>query len=232
MTALVAPPIPMQSALSLSLRIAIAVQSAIASTFGFTRSRPDRHPLAQRPDPQRHAKSAASSSTLRPTPPQPPHPQPSATPSSASASTSTTSPSPPTSTPSPPRSAANSTSTPRPSPASPSPPPSSSRLDDELRALATDNLNLQPATCPIYSTWITGKRVRVEPPRDPIGAAGYTGTTAGLDPSGFLLVSRRRRPAPHRPLRRPPRTLTCHHSAAILFVAPEGHLLLPLEPST
>ena len=32
------------------------------------------------------------------------------------------------------------------------------------------------------STWIRGKRVRV--PEE----GGYTGTTAGLDPSGFLLV--------------------------------------------
>src|ERR1700733_8688483 len=35
MTALVAPDIPMQSALNLSLRVAIAVQSAISSVFGF-----------------------------------------------------------------------------------------------------------------------------------------------------------------------------------------------------
>src|ERR1017187_2536977 len=35
MTALIAPPIPMQSALRLSLRVAIAVQSAIAATCGF-----------------------------------------------------------------------------------------------------------------------------------------------------------------------------------------------------
>jgi len=59
-------------------------------------------------------------------------------------------------------------------------------LSNELRAMATDNL--QPATCnlSLYSTWITGKRVRVEA-RD--NAAGYTGTTAGLNPSGFLLVA-------------------------------------------
>src|ERR1039457_2439160 len=35
MTALISPPVPMQSALGLSLRVALAVQSAIASTFGF-----------------------------------------------------------------------------------------------------------------------------------------------------------------------------------------------------
>jgi BirA family biotin operon repressor/biotin-[acetyl-CoA-carboxylase] ligase len=42
-----------------------------------------------------------------------------------------------------------------------------------------------------FSTWITGKRVRVEA-RDPAPnhpAPGYTGTTAGLDPNGFLLVN-------------------------------------------
>ena len=35
MTALISPPIPLQSALKLSLRVAIAVQSAIATSFGF-----------------------------------------------------------------------------------------------------------------------------------------------------------------------------------------------------
>src|ERR1017187_10478067 len=35
MTALISPPIPTQSALRLSFRVALAVQSAIASTFGF-----------------------------------------------------------------------------------------------------------------------------------------------------------------------------------------------------
>lgn len=37
MTALISPPVPMQNALRLSLRTAIAVQSAIASVTGFTR---------------------------------------------------------------------------------------------------------------------------------------------------------------------------------------------------
>jgi BirA family biotin operon repressor/biotin-[acetyl-CoA-carboxylase] ligase len=62
-------------------------------------------------------------------------------------------------------------------------------LDAEIRALATGSP--QPATCncpdpTACSTWITGKRVRVEA-RD--GDPGYTGTTAGLDPQGFLLVA-------------------------------------------
>jgi BirA family biotin operon repressor/biotin-[acetyl-CoA-carboxylase] ligase len=36
------------------------------------------------------------------------------------------------------------------------------------------------------STWVTGKRVRIQPTgADP----GYTGTTAGLDAQGFLLVA-------------------------------------------
>jgi BirA family biotin operon repressor/biotin-[acetyl-CoA-carboxylase] ligase len=38
----------------------------------------------------------------------------------------------------------------------------------------------------LYSTWLTGKRVRVEA-RD--GVPSYTGTTAGLNPQGFLLVA-------------------------------------------
>jgi BirA family biotin operon repressor/biotin-[acetyl-CoA-carboxylase] ligase len=62
-------------------------------------------------------------------------------------------------------------------------------LDAELRALATGDP--QPATCSCpnltqCSTWISGKRVRVEA-RD--GVPSYTGTTAGLNPSGFLLVA-------------------------------------------
>ena len=63
-------------------------------------------------------------------------------------------------------------------------------LDAELRRLAS---NPEPRTSnlSLYSSWITGKRVRVEA-RDPAPnhpAPGYTGTTAGLDPNGFLLVN-------------------------------------------
>jgi BirA family biotin operon repressor/biotin-[acetyl-CoA-carboxylase] ligase len=67
-------------------------------------------------------------------------------------------------------------------------------LDREIRRLTTDNL--QPATCNSrgliqFSSWISGKRVRVEArdptPNDP-APGGYTGVTAGLDPHGFLRV--------------------------------------------
>ena len=63
-------------------------------------------------------------------------------------------------------------------------------LDDEIRRLTS---NLEPRTSDLtqFSSWISGKRVRVEArdptPNDP-APGGYTGTTAGLDPSGFLLV--------------------------------------------
>jgi BirA family biotin operon repressor/biotin-[acetyl-CoA-carboxylase] ligase len=62
-------------------------------------------------------------------------------------------------------------------------------LDAELRRLTTNNQ--QPTTSnrldlAQYSSWISGKRVRVQARDDDPG--GYTGITAGLDPSGFLLV--------------------------------------------
>jgi BirA family biotin operon repressor/biotin-[acetyl-CoA-carboxylase] ligase len=64
-------------------------------------------------------------------------------------------------------------------------------LDREIRRLSTGNLQLTTDNLSLYSSWITGKRVRVEA-RDPAPnhpAPGYTGTTAGLDPNGFLLVN-------------------------------------------
>jgi BirA family biotin operon repressor/biotin-[acetyl-CoA-carboxylase] ligase len=59
-------------------------------------------------------------------------------------------------------------------------------LDAELRALTS---NLEPRTSNLsqYSSWISGKRVRVEACDD--GPSGYTGVTAGLDPHGFLRVN-------------------------------------------
>jgi BirA family biotin operon repressor/biotin-[acetyl-CoA-carboxylase] ligase len=60
-------------------------------------------------------------------------------------------------------------------------------LDQEVRRLA--NPGLQPATDNLqlatYSSWIEGKRVRVEPRE---GDPGYTGVTVGLDSNGFLRV--------------------------------------------
>jgi BirA family biotin operon repressor/biotin-[acetyl-CoA-carboxylase] ligase len=59
-------------------------------------------------------------------------------------------------------------------------------LDQEIRRLTS---SLEPRTSDLtqYSSWISGKRVRVEARDDDPG--GYTGITAGLNPSGFLLVN-------------------------------------------
>lgn len=59
-------------------------------------------------------------------------------------------------------------------------------LSTEMRALATGQQ--QAADDPSrYSSWINGKRVRVEArPRD--HQMAFTGTTSGLDPQGFLRV--------------------------------------------
>jgi BirA family biotin operon repressor/biotin-[acetyl-CoA-carboxylase] ligase len=58
-------------------------------------------------------------------------------------------------------------------------------LDDEIRRLTS---NIEPRTSDLtqFSSWISGKRVRVETRDNDPG--GYTGITAGLNPSGFLLV--------------------------------------------
>jgi BirA family biotin operon repressor/biotin-[acetyl-CoA-carboxylase] ligase len=67
-------------------------------------------------------------------------------------------------------------------------------LDEEIRLMiggwrGTNNRRDRDPT--LYSTWIRGKRVRVEPrPGDTSETAlpGYTGVTAGFNPQGFLLV--------------------------------------------
>ena len=188
MTALVAPDIPMQSALNLSLRVAIAVQSAISSVFGFRA--PDQIDIRWPNDLILNGRKVGG--ILIDT-----------------ASNSATSTGPATL-----RHAiigiginVNHTTF----PADLDPIATSIRrelhihatplrreplasaillaLSAEIRALIS---NREPRTSnlSLYSTWITGKRVRVEPSAsDPIGAAGYTGTTAGLNPSGFLLVA-------------------------------------------
>jgi BirA family biotin operon repressor/biotin-[acetyl-CoA-carboxylase] ligase len=59
-------------------------------------------------------------------------------------------------------------------------------LDAQLRALTANPGERTSDNPSAHSTWIAGKRVRVEPRPDQPGS--YTGTTAGLNPDGFLLV--------------------------------------------
>ena len=59
-------------------------------------------------------------------------------------------------------------------------------MTHEIRTLASGEGNTATDNLSRYSTWVSGKRVRVEA-RD--GRPGYTGTTAGLGPGGFLLVN-------------------------------------------
>jgi BirA family biotin operon repressor/biotin-[acetyl-CoA-carboxylase] ligase len=193
MTALIAPAIPMQRALGLSLRVAIAVQAAIASTTGFRI--PDQIDIRWPNDLMLTGKSGRArkcggilidtasnradglgSATLRYAilgigvnvnhTSFPPELDPIAT----------------------------SLRRELPDPAQPlrREPLAAAilvALDAEIQHLST--CNPQPATCTSsdlarISTWISGKRVRVEARDDD---PGYTGTTAGLDPSGFLLVA-------------------------------------------
>jgi len=189
MSALISPPIPMQSALSLSFTTAIAVQSAISSVTGFRR----RDQIDIRWPNDLFLKGRKCGGILIET---------ASIPATASQSATlryavlgiginlnhTTFP---------PELDAIATSLRRELP-DPSQPlrrePLAAAiliaLDAELRALTS---NLEPRTSNVtqYSSWIAGKRVRVEL-RDPIpnhpAPGGYTGITAGLDPNGFLLV--------------------------------------------
>jgi BirA family biotin operon repressor/biotin-[acetyl-CoA-carboxylase] ligase len=189
MTALVAPPIPMQSALSLSMRAAIAAQSGIMSVTGFQRPTqidirwPNDLLLARKDGPARkcggilidtatNPQSATRPATLR------------YAVIGIGINLNQTS--------FPLELDAIATSLRRelPQPAAPLPrePLAAAillALDAEIRALTTDNVERTTDNLSLYSTWITGKRVRVES-RD--GSPSYTGTTAGLNPQGFLLV--------------------------------------------
>ncbi|MGA1984106.1 MAG: biotin--[acetyl-CoA-carboxylase] ligase [Acidobacteriaceae bacterium] len=191
MTALVSPPIPMQSALQLSFRVAIAVQSAIASTFGFRiREQIDiRWPndlmLARANGPARKCGGILIDTASNPAAPPLPAMLRYAIIGIGINLNHTTFP--PDLDP-----IATSLRRELPDPSQPHrrEPLAAAillALDAEIRKLATDNL--QPATCNLsqYSTWLQGKRVRIEPRDDDHG--GYTGTTAGLDPNGFLLVA-------------------------------------------
>ena len=188
LTALIAPRIPMQNALSLSLRVAIAVQSAIVDVTGF--QRPGQIDIRWPNDLMLNGKkcggilidtasnpaSATEPSTLR-----------YAVVGIGINVNQTTFP---------PELDAIATSLHRELPEASQPirrePLAAAillALDAEIRAITTGSP--QPATCncsdPVEcSTWLRGKRVRVEARgNDP----GYTGTTAGLNPSGFLLVA-------------------------------------------
>jgi BirA family biotin operon repressor/biotin-[acetyl-CoA-carboxylase] ligase len=211
MTALIAPPIPMQSALRLSFTTAIAAQSAICSVFGFRRPAeidirwPNDLMLAQKGGPAKKVGGilidTASKAAAPPLPAMlryaivgiginlnhtsfPPELDAIATSLRRESFTRSVENSAKC------RSVENGTKCLRREPLAAA---ILVALDEEIRRLtipglqpATDNLQL--AT---YSTWITGKRVRVEPrdpaPNDP-AAGGYTGTTAGLDSNGFLRV--------------------------------------------
>jgi BirA family transcriptional regulator, biotin operon repressor / biotin---[acetyl-CoA-carboxylase] ligase len=185
MTALAAPPIPTQSAPSLSLRVAIAVQSAIASTYGFRA--PTEIDIRWPNDLLLNGKKVGgilidtASNPATPTAPAtlryaiigiginlnhtafPPDLEPIATSIRRELPTH--------------------------SAAIPREPLASAillALHTELSTLTTDHLPLTTDHSSTHSTWITNKRVRVEP-RD--GLPGYTGLTAGLNPAGFLLVT-------------------------------------------
>jgi BirA family biotin operon repressor/biotin-[acetyl-CoA-carboxylase] ligase len=182
MTALVSPPIPMQSATSLSLNVAIAVQSGIVSVTGFKRPREIdiRWPndlilngrkcggilieTAAKPVPAegpamlRHAVIGIGVNCNHATFPRELDP----------IATSL-----------------------RRELADPTQLISREKLaaailialDEELRRMTATNP--QPVTPDLaqYSTWVTGKHVHVDEGR------GYTGITAGLDANGFLLVA-------------------------------------------
>jgi BirA family biotin operon repressor/biotin-[acetyl-CoA-carboxylase] ligase len=190
MTVLASPPIPMQSALQLSLRVAIAVQSAIASVTGFKAPGkidirwPNDLLLTGRDGKARKCGGILIEAAAQPAPAAgpamlrhavigigvncnhnafPPELDPIAT------------------------------SLRRELP-DPSQLVSRERLaaailialNAEIRALPTSNqqpTTTNPPDLTPFSSWIAGKRVRVDE------GGGYTGVTAGLDANGFLLVT-------------------------------------------
>jgi BirA family biotin operon repressor/biotin-[acetyl-CoA-carboxylase] ligase len=189
MTALVAPSIPMQSALSLSLRVAIAVQSALGTLYGL--SIPHQLDIRWPNDLMLRGKDGHSRKVggiLIDTASNPARPDSPATLRYAiigiGINVNHTS--------FPAELESIATSIRRETPHAASPlrrePLAAAillALDVELRAISTENQQMTTGNLSLYSTWIAGKRVRVEP-RD--GLPGYTGTTAGLSPGGFLLV--------------------------------------------
>ena len=187
MTALVSPPTPMQSVLQLSMRVAVAVQAAIASTAGFLIPEqidirwPNDLMLNGRKvggiliDTASRSVSAAQPTLLRyaaigigininhlafPA-------------GLDSIATSLR------------------RELPRTASGAPAPPlrrePLAAAILIALAAELDSLATLPPGNLSRYSSWIEGKRVRVEPrPGDLLPS--YTGTTAGLEPQGFLRV--------------------------------------------
>jgi BirA family biotin operon repressor/biotin-[acetyl-CoA-carboxylase] ligase len=183
MTALIAPRIPMQSALSLSLRVAIAVQSAIVTVTGF--QRPAQIDIRWPNDLMLNGKKCGG--ILIDTASNPATPSGPATLRYAVVGIGINV----NHTAFPPELEPIATSLrremPHPSQPLPREPLAAAvllELAAEVQAL-TSNREPRTSNLTAYSSWITGKRVRVEA-RD--GNPGYTGTTAGLDPNGFLLV--------------------------------------------
>jgi BirA family biotin operon repressor/biotin-[acetyl-CoA-carboxylase] ligase len=189
LSALVAPPIAMQSALALSLRVAIAAQAAIVQTTPFTR--PDQIDIRWPNDLILHGKKVGG--ILIDTASNPASPRQPATLRYAILGIGINV----NHVDFPPELDPIATSLRRELPASAQPAAPLPReplaaalliaLDAELRALTA--ASPQPAATDLSrcSTWIQGKRVRVEARANDPG--GYTGTTAGLDPQGFLLVA-------------------------------------------
>lgn len=190
LTALVSPPIPMQSALRLSFLTAIAVQSAIASTTGFAiRDQIDiRWPndliLNGRKCGGILIETAAQPATLSAAASGPPMLRHAIIGIGINCNHTTF----------PPELNAIATSLRRelPNPSGPirREPLAAAilvALDTQLRALTS---NPEPRTSDLtqFSSWVFGKRVRVLNNGD-ASSGSYTGVTSGLDPNGFLRVT-------------------------------------------
>ena len=185
MTALVSPPVPMQSALQISLRVAIAVQAAIVSVAGF--KRPEEIDIRWPNDLILHGRKCGGiliETAAKPAPAAGPamlrH---AAIGIGVNCNHSVF----------PPELDATATSLRRELP-DPSQLVSREALaaailvefDEEIRRMIRRwrGTNDRPdRDLSQYSTWIGGKRVRVDE------GGGYTGVTAGLDANGFLLVA-------------------------------------------
>jgi BirA family biotin operon repressor/biotin-[acetyl-CoA-carboxylase] ligase len=190
MTALVAPQMAMQFALYLSVRVAIAVQSAIAGLYGFRV--PEQIDIRWPNDLMLRGKDSQSRKVggiLIDTASNPPRPGTPATLRYAVIGIGINLNH--TSFPAELESIATSIrrELPQPAAAMRREPLASAillELDAAVRRLPAESGEPTTDDLSRYSTWVSGKRVRVEA-RD--GRPGYTGTTAGLGPGGFLLVN-------------------------------------------